>query len=179
MLFESGNRLRRFKFTVRPESTVIIHGPQGPTTERVKALRAIFKYGDEHTFDSVAAQKEFGWSDVERELVEKALQDPDNGYVGKLDGRGIWPAKDLPVGPVLAANEAEQCAVRFAGSLERCPNKAIDGGLYCDVHVIAAIETPAPVQEPEPTAEVEPDTAPENPAPTTTEPESLAEPVEV
>lgn len=147
MIFHSGAKLRRFKFTVRPQSTVIVHGPNGPVTQVVKPLRAIFKYGNDHTFDSLEAQEEFGWSDVEREMVEKALMNPRNGYFGKSDERRIYLDA-----PQAVADSGEPCkGVNIVdGQPMPCPNNAVAGGLYCDQHVLEAVNAPTVATCPEP-----------------------------
>lgn len=144
MIFHSGAKLRGFKFTVRPQSVVIVHGPNGPVTETVKPLRAIFKYGDEHTFDSEAAQAEYGWSDDERELVEQKLQEPSNGYFGKFDERRIYRA-DLPQPEDLIAHSDEERCIGVNivdGQPKRCKKKAVGGSLYCDDHVLESVTGP-------------------------------------
>lgn len=139
MIFHSGAKLRRFKFTVRPQSTVIVHGPNGPVTQVVKPLRAIFKYGNDHTFDSLAAQEEFDWTDAERELVEQTLQKPSNGYFGKSDERRIYLDT-----PQVVEDSGEPCkGVNIVdGQPMPCPNNAVPGGLYCDSHVLATVNAP-------------------------------------
>lgn len=143
-MFHSGAKLRKFKFTVRPASQIIVHGPTGPTTEQVKPLRAIFKYGNEHTFDSTAAQEEYGWTDEERELVEKKLQDPSNGYFGRFDERRIYRA-DLPQPRDLIAQSDEERCIGvniIEGTPKRCDKKSIEGSLYCDDHVLETVSGP-------------------------------------
>jgi hypothetical protein len=113
----------------------------GPTTEEIKPLRAHFVHGDEHTFDSERAQRENEWSDEERLYVEKKLQDPYNGYVGKLDGRGIWVVEDGHKAEIPVKAGAICRAVReFDG--EPCDNFAVEGGLYCEDHILAAVAPP-------------------------------------
>lgn len=147
MIFHSGAKLRRFKYTVRPQSTVIVHGPQGPVTQVVKPLRAIFKYGNDHTFDSLAAQKEYGWSDTEREMVEQALQDPSNGYFGKFDERRIYLDT-----PQVIEESTEKCkGVNIVnGQPMPCENNAVAGGIYCDRHVLETVNAPRIAACPEP-----------------------------
>lgn len=145
MIFHSGAKLRRFKFTVRPQSTIIVHGQAGPVTQQVKPLRAIFKYGNEHTFDSILAQLEYDWTEDERILVERALSNPSNGYLNKRDGRGIWP--DVPVEQQAERDQAGDIVVCKAmnvadGQPMPCDKPAIPGSLYCDAHVLESVSAP-------------------------------------
>lgn len=94
--FTSGSRARSITYVVIP--AVPQRDPlTGRQTGMNRALRAEFK---EHKFNSLSAQKAYGWSDEERVMVERhLLNHPD---FGKGDGRGIFIDKsaslpqDLP-----------------------------------------------------------------------------------
>ena len=83
MKFKFGARARSGQYTVRAS-----HAIMDPITKRVEHTKPIRVHFKEHTWDSEVAQKEFRWSDEERQEAENyLLNHPD---FGKVDGRGIF-----------------------------------------------------------------------------------------
>ena len=100
-------------------------------------LRAIFDR-DTHEFDSVLAQEEIGWSDEEREAVEKFLlnsKDYGNGLI-------LSPGQEIPEDwNVKAQKHADptvtsRCQfIDFVdGDVRQCENQSLPSSDKCEVH---------------------------------------------
>lgn len=155
MKFVSGAKLHRFKFNVpfyKLNDQTLVHtgrfrGWENPPGETYRLerplgspLQARFNWGNGHVFDSVKAQEENAWDDEMRLIVENALLNPANGYLRKVDGRGIWPeGQEVAPEPKEQVEQTEMpevtpCIVLLDDNT-RCPNNAVPGNFKCEEHL--------------------------------------------
>lgn len=129
MRFQAGPGLYKYKLTARASQEMVVPSAGGvATTVHVKPLRAVFEWGNGHIFDSVKAQERYGWTDEEREMVEKALLDPNrNHYLDKRDTRRtiycldtMEPPKEEPQSIVIMACKEEGCVMPVTEGLDVC-----------------------------------------------------------
>lgn len=111
MKFTSGARVRFGSFTIVPSRRQVLPDQSVVWTQ---PLRAEFR---EHRFDSVQAQQRLGWTDEEREIVEKGLQ--KHRRFNQSGGRGIFINKLGNRPAPTSAVEADAEAANFGRKL-RC-----------------------------------------------------------
>ncbi len=117
-----------------------------PTTRRVHATLGIVEpvpglfaqfTGPQRIFDSVAEQKKWGWTDEQREVIEKRLVERDEYMVD------YFPAPLSPVPdrlkPFTRVKEAPKTKICMAfgyveGSLVQCGKPATAGRDFCQEH---------------------------------------------
>lgn len=114
----------RAKYVVKPKYTVM----NGPTPVAVSGLQARF-FG--HIFDSEKSQRELGWTNEERELVEEHLLNHRDfnrhgGFYLETDGVQAAPRSGVKRCIAFFRNES--------GESEQCPREPLDGSDYCDEH---------------------------------------------
>lgn len=130
MIFQS--RYRNAAYIVRP-TLKIVHPGYG--VELKPGLRAEFT-GEQRLFDSLKSQEKYGWTDEERERVEKHL------LKHKDYGQGLYlaPGQELPkemqeIARVPDAGRARCAHVEFKdGAIVQCPEVAMVGGTKCATH---------------------------------------------
>jgi hypothetical protein len=134
MKFQS--KWRNALYIVRPTTKTII---PGFGVQYQKGLFAKFK-GEQRIFDSVAAQEEHGWTDEEREQVEKhLLSHKDFGH-----GLYLAPGEELTdeqrgwVRDQRVFDKPKtRCMHVWVDGVEvkQCPNEASVGQEFCDLHL--------------------------------------------
>lgn len=110
---------------------------RGPTPIVQPGLSARF-FGN--VCDTEKMQKELGWTDEERQIVEEYLLNHKDfnrpgGFYLEVEPDAAAPKRDLTVTRCLAFFRNE------AGESEQCPNQTLEESDYCAEHQPVAAET--------------------------------------
>lgn len=92
-----------------------------------------------HVFDSEKAQKDLGWTDDERKLVERYLLghedlDKHNGFYLEDQAYGKVPGKDRAVPAGVSSTRCTEFFQNEDGEYEQCPNESVEGTEFCAQH---------------------------------------------
>lgn len=129
MIFQS--RWNNAVYTVDPRATQP-HPITGSPVLVAKGMKATFT-GTQRLFDSVTAQKTFGWTDEERIKVEKHLLESDDFGVNLF----LAPGQDIPEELLEKQPAVEnRCTHIFVegDKIIQCDATADRGSEYCAVH---------------------------------------------
>lgn len=132
------SKYQTYRVTIRPGYTEVING----VPKTVRGIRAVFA---DHVFDSEKAQREYRWTDQERELVEQTLLECPDFEAGKISPLAETDEDFARYAEVVddKANATARCIATFdtPEGAEVCGRKVEGDTDYCKEH--AAVEAVA------------------------------------